>query len=98
MKKLANAFGMELDNTGNPIDRKKDWFHADEAWKRYEVYRRGHRNGTSYALAGNPFANWTASQRYAHESIFNEQRVAPHRLGAEAVQNLIWKAQKDGFI
>jgi hypothetical protein len=78
-----------------------DFFHIMEpptkpsnAWDRYESYRSGHTDGAKYLLPPqNPFTNWDVSQRYAHQSCFDQAHVDPHRLGAELVQQLIKKAR-----
>ncbi len=97
LKRLMRAFDMPLEQ-----ERPKegsDRRHADEIWVRYESYQSGHRQGAGYALPrSNPFANWKISQRYAHQSDFDQPRVQAHQLGASVVRELIQKAESDGLI
>ena len=99
LKQLMIAFGMNVDPaTGSPTNRQ-DWFHADHSWMRYESYRSGHHNGASYLLPLNdPFIDWNASQRYAHQNNFSQGIVEAHRNGAESVYNLITKAVLEGIV
>lgn len=99
LKHLMIAFGMPIGRTGNP-SRQDDWVHANGIWARYEAYRSGHPQGTRFALppGGNPFSNWTASQRYAHRSNFNRARVNQHRQGAQQVRALLQRAVLEGLI
>ncbi|MEO5376207.1 MAG: hypothetical protein H7832_00250 [Magnetococcus sp. DMHC-6] len=98
LKHLMMVFGMEVDSLGKPIIRE-DRMHADGIWKRFESYRSGYRQGTGYALpAENPFHDWNISDRYAHQSNFNQSRTQSHQAGVQMVCGLIKKAQKDGLI
>lgn len=100
LKRLMLAFGMPFD-TGRDAPRERDdRTHIDEIWNRYETYRSGHPAGTAYSLPStkNPFSDWEASQRYAHESNFDPARVARHRTAARFVSNLVRKARLNGLI
>ena len=99
LKRIMQAFGMAVNSTtGSPtlFDDKK---HVDLVWARFESYRSGHHQGTDYALPlPNPFDNWKAEQRYAHEANFDQARAQAHKEGAELIFGLVKKAQLDGFI
>lgn len=99
LKRLMLAFGMPYDTTKDmPADRA-DATHVDGLWTRYESYRSGHASGTDYGLpAAGPFSDWKASQRYVHQSGFNQALVDSHRAGAEEVNKLIRKAELAGLI
>jgi len=99
LKRLMRAFDMPFDKArGRPI-KKSDQVHADGIWMRFESYRCGHPQGTGYVLHGsNPFSNWNASQRYAHQSDFDQARAQEHRSGADVVRQLVKKARKEGLI
>lgn len=99
MKRLMLAFGMNVNpTTGNPLDNK-DYKHAKNIWARFESYRTGHAQGAGYALpAGNPFGNWDVSDRYAHQSNFDQARAQGHQAGALTIRNLIAKAQHEGLL
>lgn len=99
LKKLMLAFGMPFDPVEDSPTRKSDKRHVDAIWLRYETYRSGHHQGANYVLTTiNPFQNWNASQRYAHQNHFNQAQVEPHRAGAEKVNQLIRKARLEGLI
>ncbi|MCX7896843.1 MAG: SAM-dependent methyltransferase [Rhodocyclaceae bacterium] len=99
LKRLMLAFGMPYDTNKNRPAHRNDRQHANGIWLRYETYRCGHHQGAGYALPSrNPFQNWEVSQRYAHQSHFDQARALEHRSGANAVRQLINKAQKEGLI
>jgi hypothetical protein len=99
LKALSEVF------KGSPLVRG-DFFHIMEppskpsnAWDRYESYRSGHADGAKYLLLPqNPFTNWDVSQRYAHQSCFDQAHVDPHQQGAEHVRQLVKAARMDGLI
>lgn len=98
LKRLMITFGMPLGVDGGPA-QKSDWVHADQAWDRYEAYRSGHVAGIGYGLpVANPFFDWHISQRYAHQSNFDQARAAGHRTGAETVYKLVIKALVEGLL
>lgn len=98
LKRLMLAFGMSATADGSPsnsVDKK----HVDLLWARYESYRSGFAQGANYALpTNNPFQDWSASQRYAHQSNFDEARIEPHRTGASLVRQLVKKASIEGLL
>lgn len=99
LKQLMRAFGMPLDTAEDLPSNRSDRVHADGIWARFESYRCGHHQGAGYALAGsNPFSDWNASQRYAHQSHFDQARAQAHQSGADVVRELIKKARKEGLI
>ena len=99
LKRLMLAFGMPYDAARDRPAQQDDRVHANGAWARFESYRSGHAQGTSYALSlGNPFANWQVSDRYTHQSNFDQARAQGHQIGAQAVRNLIAQAQREGLL
>ena len=99
LKRLMHAFGMPYDTARDRPAQQDDRVHANSAWARFESYRSGHAQGTSYALSrGHPFANWDVSDRYAHQSCFDQARAQGHQVGAQAVRSLITKAQYEGLL
>lgn len=99
LKRLMMAFDMPFNSdTGDPT-LPADKQHINQIWAQYESYRNGHHRGIGYALPQpNPFANWKASQRYAHQEQFTEERVAGHRNGLHQVRLLLKKAILEGLI
>lgn len=99
LKRLMLAFGMPYDATKDWPAQKNDRAHANGIWIRFESYRSGHAHGAGYALSlDNPFKNWDVADRYAHQSNFDQARAQRHQAGAQAVRDLIAKAQREGLL
>jgi hypothetical protein len=97
------ALSEKLSRSGL-LDPKHDYVHVMEdkkpgtAWSRYQVHLSGHALGTKLCTPpSNPFSDWSASQRYAHESGFDLPRVQAHRAGAALVAGLMKTARKEGL-
>lgn len=99
LKRLMIEFGMKtIPKTGSPAD-KRDSRHANDIWDRFESYRDGKVEGSGYILPrANPFDNWNVSDRYAHQSNFDQARAQSHKAGAQDVRALIAKAQREGLL
>jgi hypothetical protein len=99
LKQLMLAFGMSFDTNHDWPAKREDRVHADGIWSRYETNRSGHPTGTKYTLlTANPFADWSASDRYAASVSITQTRVQGHQTGAKQVRRLIKQAQKDGLL
>lgn len=99
LKRLMLAFDMPFDTATDRPASQSDRKHADGVWARFESYRCGHHQGAGYALPGaNPFSNWSVSQRYAHQSNFDQARAVAHQAGVIQVRNLVQKAKREGLI
>lgn len=98
LKRLMMVFGMPVNAGGSP-SIKPDKVHANDVWLRYETYRSGRPQGVKYTLPpGDPFQDWDVSQRYVHQNHFDQARTASHRAGAEAVRELVGRADKEGLL
>lgn len=99
LKRLMLTFGMTVNSkTGSP-ENLEDRVHANKIWARFESYRSGRAARADYILpTSNPFDNWDVADRYAHQSNFHQTRVQEHRAGAQAICNLIKKAQYEGTL
>ena len=99
LKRMMEIFGMEINSSSGSPQDKKDREHANIIWERFESYRSGRVEGTGYELpTDNPFNNWNVSDRYAHQSGFNQAEVQAHQAGAMVVCGLIKRAQRDGLL
>lgn len=98
LKRLMLAFGMPYDTMKDRPVKEQDMKHVDRIWARFESYRCGHVLGAGYVLSGiaNPFVDWNVSQRYAHQSHFDQTRTENHRAGAGTVRALVLKAEYEG--
>ncbi|MBF0420674.1 MAG: SAM-dependent methyltransferase [Magnetococcales bacterium] len=99
LKYLMTVFGMAVDSSsGSPMDNR-DKKHANGIWRRFESYRCGYSQGAGYALPPeNPFKDWNVSDRYAHQSKFQQPRTEFHQIGVQIVTELIQKVRRDGLI
>ncbi len=99
LKRLMLIFGMPYDTARDRPDKSQDREHANGIWDRFESYRCGRHRGIAYTLPmPNPFHDWNASQRYAHQSSFDQKLVQSHRAGAQEVCRLIQQAKRDGIL
>jgi hypothetical protein len=98
LKCIMLQFGMQVDSTGTPTNKKQDKVHINKIWNRYEAYRAGTGASGYSLLKQNPFDNWDISDRYAHELFFNQSYVDPHRDGALLVMSLVNKAILEGIL
>jgi len=98
LKRLMMKFGMMVSPEGTPKERG-DREHVDKIWARFESYRNGSVEGRDYGLpTPNPFDKWHASDRYAHQSNFDQTGVQLHQAGAAVIVELIKKAQREGLL
>ncbi|WP_395734835.1 SAM-dependent methyltransferase [Prosthecobacter sp.] len=99
LKRLMLVFGMPWDVAKDRPAQADDRVHADGIWARFESYRSGYVQGIGYGLpVTNPYLNWCVSDRYAHQSNFDQTRTQAHQSGAQAVRDLIIKAQREGLL
>jgi hypothetical protein len=99
LKRLMLVLGMPFDTNRDWPAKREDRVHADNIWSRFETYRSGHPAGTKYTLpTANPFADWSASDRYAASASITQTRVQGHQAGAKQISQLIKQAQKDGLL
>jgi len=99
LKRLMMAFSMPYDTAKDLPANQKDRVHADGIWARFESYRCGHMQGTGYVLpANNPFHDWDVSDRYAHQSNFDQARAQAHQAGATVIRELVKKARREGLL
>lgn len=99
LKRMMQAFGMPYDADKDRPSNKQDRVHGVGVWARFESYRSGHVQGTGYVLpATNPFHDWDISDRYAHQSDFDQARATAHQNGARNICELIKKAQREGLL
>jgi hypothetical protein len=99
LKRLMMAFSMPYDTAKDRPANQQDRVHADGIWARFESYRCGHMQGTGYVLpANNPFHDWDVSDRYAHQSNFDQARAQAHQAGATVIRELVKKARREGLL
>lgn len=77
--------------------------HVNGVWEDYRVYASG-RTAARYvapldSFAGNPFVDWSATQRYAADnSIPSGAAVELHAAAAQACQLVLQRAMYDGIV
>ncbi|MEW6037989.1 MAG: SAM-dependent methyltransferase [Pseudomonadota bacterium] len=95
---------MEKLSPQGALDPKQDYVHIMEdkkpnnAWSRYQSYLSGSRAIMLSLPQTNPFSDWLASQRYAHQANFDQARAQSHRAGAKDVCERIKIAQLGGLL
>lgn len=97
LKRLMQAFGMELSSSGMPR-RNRDIVHADRIWNRYEAYRSGYGAADYLLPKENVFGDWNIAERYTRRDRYSMDKVDAHRQGADAVRALVGKARRDGLL
>lgn len=99
LKRMMLAFGMPYDAARDRPMYQQDRVHASGVWARFESYSSGHAQGVGYVLsAANPFHDWDVSDRYAHQSNFDQARAQSHQSGANEIRELIKRAQREGLL
>lgn len=99
LKALMQCFGMSVRD-GEP-DNRNDRRHIDQLVGRYDAYRSSsvYPNAVNYTLINtSAFNDWRASQRYAVESAFTQDRVDAHATGAREVRDLVKAARREGLL
>ena len=72
--------------------------HVRELWRKFKNFARG-RDGSRYLQllpGGQPFADWSIDDRYAHRMHFDEGRVGPHREAARRIGVMVRLAKQGG--
>ncbi|TXH35000.1 MAG: SAM-dependent methyltransferase [Burkholderiaceae bacterium] len=86
---------LEVDDRLHIMEERK----PSNAWLKYQSYLAGHLLATKLSLPqSNPFSDWLVSQRYAHQSNFDQARVQLHQVAAKKVGTLIRRASKEGLL
>ncbi|MFP3043697.1 hypothetical protein LQZ19_17945 [Treponema primitia] len=98
IKCLMEAFGMNLDPTGEKPENPKDQVHLPQLLIRYESYRKDYDADEFCLPEPNPFSSWSITDRYGNESNFNEMYVNPYKEGIVDIQALIYRAKREGLL
>jgi hypothetical protein len=94
MEKLSGQGALDPKDYVHIMEDKK----PNNAWSRYQSYLSG-RLAIKLALPQtNPFSDWLVSQRYAHQSNFDQARAQAHQAVAKDVCERIKIAQREGLI
>ena len=85
-----------LEIMGVPI-KSSHRAHVDWLWGKFrsEVEAWGEAR---YAVEGDPFSDWSISERYAHGSHVDRRKAERHREGAEQVFRRLEEATTDGVL
>tara|TARA_R110001583_G_scaffold28481_1_gene101001 strand:+ start:891 stop:1238 length:348 start_codon:yes stop_codon:yes gene_type:complete len=77
------------DQPENKNEKHRFFKHINELWAKYNSFIDG-KLATQYVIPSeNPFSNWDASDRYANENEFTQERVQQHQKAAKSIQKLV---------
>ena len=95
---------MEKLSHQGALGPKQDYVHIMEdkkpnnAWSQYQSYLSGPLAIKLLLPETNPFSDWLVSQRYAHQSNFDQARAQAHQAAAKDVCERIEIARDAGLI
>ena len=90
LKAVMQFLGMHVDQIGKPVDREHQE-HIPRIWQAFADFAAG-RGGQRYLRllpAGEPFADWSHHDRYAHRRHFKREGVQRHADAARAVRTMV---------
>ena len=90
LKAVMQFLGMHVDQIGKPVDREHQE-HIPRIWQAFADFATG-RGGQRYLRllpGGEPFADWSHHDRYAHRRHFNQERAHRHGEAARAVRAMV---------
>jgi hypothetical protein len=96
LKAVMQALGMRVDEAGKPREREHQE-HVPRIWLVFKNFVAG-RDGAQYARLlpeGEPFADWSHHDRYAHRRHFNRENVERHREAAGAIRAMVHLAEDE---
>ena len=99
LKAVMAKLGMQLDSFGSPKEFKYRT-HVNSLWPKFQVFAQG-RGGSWFVTnlpKGEPFANWTEHDRYAHQQYITESETVAHRDAANKVLNILKNARMMGLL
>ena len=90
LKAVMQCLGMRGDETGKPVEREHQE-HIPCIWQAFAAFAAG-RGGQRYLRllpGGEPFADWSHHDRYAHRRHFKRKGVERHADAARAVRTMV---------
>ena len=100
LKAVMQACGMPVDRTtGTPVDPQHRK-HVQEIWPIFRSFvdTREHSEYLDRLPPGEPFADWSHHDRYAHHGYCGRTDVEPHRDAADAVRPIVEAARQNGLL
>lgn len=98
LKAVMVGLGMGTDDQGSPPKGYK--VHVNKLWGQFLTFLQGRPQAQYAGLLSdmNPFENWSAEQRYAHQKHFTQDMVLAHREATDKVRSVVRRAREDGVV
>ena len=99
LKAVMKAPGMQVDSAGMPEERSHRT-HVRDLWPAFGAFAwdRGGAHYVDLLPDGEPFADWSHHDRYAHRGRFARQDILPHRDAAREIGRMVGRADRDGAL
>ncbi|MCE2542715.1 MAG: SAM-dependent methyltransferase [Acidobacteria bacterium] len=96
LKAVMKYLGMTVDTAGVPEEKYRK--HVQELWPIFIDYaeRRGGKRYLRRLPPGEPFADWSHHDRYAHRATFTKDSVEPHQAAAQRILDMVESSVQDG--
>ena len=94
LKLVMQRLGMTMPGAQPPPKYRK---HVNDLWRLFEDFAQQQDGARLLQLLpdGEPFADWSVEDRYAHRSGFDRNSVSPHREAARRVGQMAAVADQD---
>jgi hypothetical protein len=93
LKALILASGIKWNDGSDMPETKSERHrfrtHINELWDEYNSFIDGKLAAQYVIPSENPFSNWDASDRYAKENEFTQERVQQHQTAAKSIRKLV---------
>ena len=99
LKAVMKACGMPVEGaTGTPTQEYRE--HMPKIWPIFQnfVEAREYAQYLDQLVSGEPFADWSVHDRYAHGGYCEQTDVETHRNAADAVGSVVQSARQNGLL
>ena len=99
LKAVMKACGMPVEGAiGIPTGKYRE--HLPKIWPIFQnfVDAREYAQYLDQLVSGEPFADWSHHDRYAHGGYCRKTDVETHRNADDAVGNIVESARQNGFL
>ena len=99
LKGVMQACGMPVEGaTGMPTQEYRE--HLPKIWPIFQnfVEAREYAQYLDQLVSGEPFADWSVHDRYAHGGYCKQKDVETHRNAADAVGAVVESARQNGLL
>lgn len=98
LKAVMRSLGMEVDSSGDPIE-KKYRKHVKDLWPEFREFAHGRTAGRYLSLLPreDPFSDWSHNDRYAAHGYASAASLGRHRDAARTIRRMVQKCHQDGM-